>query len=74
MQAIRYLDAQAPDDAARDSFVAGSPEGHLLQTSYWGRLKSRYGWEVEDVTKITWQRFNARGHCGRTAFLPKEAK
>ena len=49
MQPISRLDPEPPDDVTWDSFVAASPEAHLLQTSHWGRLKSRFGWEVERV-------------------------
>jgi lipid II:glycine glycyltransferase (peptidoglycan interpeptide bridge formation enzyme) len=28
-----------------DAFVAGHPEGHLLQSFAWGELKARFGWE-----------------------------
>jgi len=29
-----------------NSFVAASPGGHVLQSSQWGRLKERFGWQV----------------------------
>jgi lipid II:glycine glycyltransferase (peptidoglycan interpeptide bridge formation enzyme) len=29
-----------------DSFIACHPEAHLLQTSPWGELKSKFGWKV----------------------------
>jgi peptidoglycan pentaglycine glycine transferase (the first glycine) len=32
-----------------DAFVAGQPNGHLLQASAWGTLKSSAGWETERV-------------------------
>lgn len=32
-----------------DPFVADHPYGHLLQTSRWGELKARFGWEVARV-------------------------
>ena len=49
MQVISNLDAEPLDDAAWDSFVAASPDGHLFQTSRWGALKARFGWGVERV-------------------------
>jgi len=49
MRAISNLNAEPLDDAAWDSFVAASPDGHLLQTSRWGALKARFGWGVERV-------------------------
>ena len=35
------------DDARWDTFVTQSPAGHLLQSSRWGELKARFGWQVE---------------------------
>ncbi len=32
------------DDAEWDDFVAGHPQGSLLQTTGWARLKGRFGW------------------------------
>jgi lipid II:glycine glycyltransferase (peptidoglycan interpeptide bridge formation enzyme) len=32
-----------------DRFVASHPQAHLLQTSSWGELKSRFGWSAERV-------------------------
>jgi len=49
MQVISNLDAGPLDDAAWDSFVATSPNGHLLETSRWGALKARFGWGVQRV-------------------------
>lgn len=49
MRVISNLDAEPLGDAAWDSFVAASPDGHLFQTSRWGALKARFGWEVERV-------------------------
>lgn len=40
------------DETTWDSFVAASPDGHLLQTSRWGALKARFGWGVERVALI----------------------
>ncbi len=37
------------DDAAWDAFVAGAPNGHLLQTSHWGHFKSAAGWQTARV-------------------------
>jgi peptidoglycan pentaglycine glycine transferase (the first glycine) len=33
-----------------DSFVGASPEGHVLQSSRWGQLKERFGWQVARLT------------------------
>jgi len=46
---VRTGPGPEPLDIAWDSFVAASPQGHLLQTSRWGELKARFGWEVERV-------------------------
>jgi peptidoglycan pentaglycine glycine transferase (the first glycine) len=32
-----------------NSFVAASPGGHVLQSSQWGQLKERFGWQVARV-------------------------
>ncbi|MEZ4708221.1 MAG: peptidoglycan bridge formation glycyltransferase FemA/FemB family protein, partial [Caldilineaceae bacterium] len=45
MRTIDYLS----DDVAWDRFVAGHPAAHVLQTSNWGALKSRFGWESDRV-------------------------
>jgi len=34
------------NDTAWDQFVAGSPYGHLLQSSTWGAFKSAHGWQA----------------------------
>ncbi len=34
------------EDAPWDAFVAGHPNGHLLQSSAWGRFRADWGWEV----------------------------
>ncbi|MBP7964570.1 MAG: peptidoglycan bridge formation glycyltransferase FemA/FemB family protein [Caldilineaceae bacterium] len=38
-----------PSPVAWDAFVDAHPAGHLLQTSAWGELKSRFGWRAEPV-------------------------
>ena len=40
---------QYRDDLCWDHFVAVHPYGHLLQTSGWAELKSRFGWRSEQV-------------------------
>lgn len=40
---------QSLPDSAWDAFVAGHPDGHLLQTSGWAALKARVGWQAERV-------------------------
>jgi peptidoglycan pentaglycine glycine transferase (the first glycine) len=37
------------NDADWDAFVAGRPDGHLLQTSRWGQFKAGAGWEAARV-------------------------
>lgn len=36
-------------DQRWDAFVAGHPDGHVLQTSGWAALKERFGWQAERV-------------------------
>ncbi len=33
-------------NAAWDAFVERRPDGHILQTSAWATLKSRFGWSA----------------------------
>jgi lipid II:glycine glycyltransferase (peptidoglycan interpeptide bridge formation enzyme) len=49
MHVITNLDSELLHDSIWDSFVSSSPYGHLLQTSLWAELKSRFGWTVERV-------------------------
>jgi lipid II:glycine glycyltransferase (peptidoglycan interpeptide bridge formation enzyme) len=39
----------APGPAEWDAFLAARPEAHILQTSAWGELKSRFGWSAERI-------------------------
>ncbi len=32
-----------------DAFVASQPQSHILQTSAWGELKSRFGWDADRI-------------------------
>lgn len=52
MRVISNRDICPLDDAAWDSFVAASKNGHLFQTSRWGTLKARFGWGVERFALI----------------------
>lgn len=45
MPAVTKIDAQKWDD-----FVRNQPQGHLLQLSGWGTLKSAFGWEAQRTT------------------------
>ncbi len=38
-----------PADAAWDAFVARHPQGSLLQTTAWARLKNNFGWSSQRV-------------------------
>ncbi|RMF35513.1 MAG: peptidoglycan bridge formation glycyltransferase FemA/FemB family protein [Chloroflexi bacterium] len=42
----------AADEAAWDRFVAVHPQGHILQTTPWARLKARYGWQAVRVPLV----------------------
>ncbi len=44
----RYLSGSM-DDAAWDAFVQSHAQAHLLQTSGWAALKSRFGWQATRV-------------------------
>jgi lipid II:glycine glycyltransferase (peptidoglycan interpeptide bridge formation enzyme) len=41
-----------PTDKTWDDFVAGHRQGHLLQMTPWGELKSQFGWSVERVALL----------------------
>jgi len=43
-----YLVIQNPETKSWDDFI-GAHDGHLLQTSVWGDLKSRFGWSAYRV-------------------------
>jgi len=49
MRGMSNLEVRPVEDAAWDSFVVESPQGHLLQSSRWGALRARFGWGVERV-------------------------
>jgi peptidoglycan pentaglycine glycine transferase (the first glycine) len=42
-------EAYTEEDAEWDAFVAAHPQGSLLQTTGWARLKSRFGWDARRV-------------------------
>ncbi len=52
-------------NAKWDAFVAGSPWGHLLQSSAWGDFKSHFGWQP---LRITGER-GGRIICGAQALV-----
>jgi lipid II:glycine glycyltransferase (peptidoglycan interpeptide bridge formation enzyme) len=37
-------------DPAWDEFLESHPMGHYTQSSPWGQLKARFGWEVMRIT------------------------
>jgi lipid II:glycine glycyltransferase (peptidoglycan interpeptide bridge formation enzyme) len=39
-----------PNDPAWDDFVVSVPDGHHEQTSLWGQVRARYGWEIARYT------------------------
>ena len=42
-------DPYSEEDAAWDAFVAAHPQGSILQTTNWARLKNRFGWSSHRV-------------------------
>jgi serine/alanine adding enzyme len=38
-----------PDEATWEAFTQHHPQGHLLQSTRWGALKARFGWEQRSV-------------------------
>ncbi len=74
------LEITNPQPDPWDRFVAHHPDGHVLQTSPWGGLKSEYGWRAERVgltrrgtvqagAQILIRRLPAG--LGRLAYVPK---
>jgi len=37
------------EDSSWDTFLAGHPQGHYLQTASWGRLKASSGWRIARI-------------------------
>jgi len=44
---------QSADDAVWDAWVANHPNGHILQSSRWARLKRAFGWSADRVVLRT---------------------
>src|SRR5579862_5005820 len=38
-----------PDGAVWNKFVSSHPDGHILQSAEWGKLKSAFGWSAQIV-------------------------
>lgn len=47
------LQSTNPTKTAWDAFVAQHHQAHVMQTSRWGTLKSRFGWSVERLGQVT---------------------
>lgn len=69
-----------PPSEAWDSFVSHHPVGHILQTSAWGELKSRFGWSAQRIgwlgakgleagAQVLYRRVPAR--LGQLAYVPR---
>ncbi len=56
------LNPITPSEQAWDAFAAAHPNAHILQTSAWGTLKSRFGWSVSRVALT-----DAAGHIAAGA-------
>jgi peptidoglycan pentaglycine glycine transferase (the first glycine) len=63
-----------------DAFVASQPHGHILQTSAWGELKTRFGWSADRLAVTRVDRIAAGAlvlfrslplRLGTLAYLPK---
>ncbi|MCI0393532.1 MAG: peptidoglycan bridge formation glycyltransferase FemA/FemB family protein [Chloroflexi bacterium] len=57
------------EDAEWDAFVAGHPNGSLLQTTAWARLKNRFGWRSHRV----WLRRDGRLVAGAQVLIRSAA-
>ncbi len=69
-----------PTSEQWDAFVASQPQRHILQTSAWGELKSRFGWQVDRVAVTRADRLIAGAlvlfrslplRLGTLAYIPK---
>ncbi|NLE46740.1 MAG: peptidoglycan bridge formation glycyltransferase FemA/FemB family protein [Chloroflexi bacterium] len=74
------LDAVSVTPERWDQFVQSHVNAHILQTSLWGDLKARFGWEVERIglsahgslvagAQILYRRLPAG--IGRLAYIPR---
>ncbi len=75
----RRLSISQPGTAAWDDFVRAQLNGHLLQLSRWGELKSQFGWESRIVALSNEQGIQAGAlvllqrlpfGAGRLAYVP----
>ena len=76
------LSVSRPEASEWDEYVRAQPNGHLLQLSRWGELKSRFGWESRIVALSDAQGIRAGALvllrslpfvAGRLAYVPMGA-
>jgi lipid II:glycine glycyltransferase (peptidoglycan interpeptide bridge formation enzyme) len=69
-----------PTSEQWDAFVAARPHSHILQTSVWGELKSRFGWSSDRIAVMQHDRMVAGAlvlfralplRLGTLAYIPK---
>ncbi len=69
-----------PSTEQWDAFVASQPQSHILQTSAWGELKARFGWQADRVAVMRADRIVAGAlvlfralplRLGTLAYIPK---
>ena len=77
MSSARIVNPSASD---WDVFLASQPHAHILQTSAWGELKSRFGWSAERIAALRGDRIVAGAlvlfrrlplRLGTLAYVPK---
>ncbi|HLF25499.1 MAG TPA: peptidoglycan bridge formation glycyltransferase FemA/FemB family protein [Anaerolineae bacterium] len=77
MSSLRVI---TPRAAEWDAFLAARPDAHILQTSAWGELKSRFGWSAERIAVLSGERIAAGAsvlfrrlplRLGTLAYIPK---
>ena len=61
---VTERESRAPEvgldaDTAWDAFLAGRPDGHVLQTGRWAQLKASFGWQSQRVVLRTIPRDDA---------------
>ncbi len=52
MRLLSSTDPGFPAPEIWEAFVAGHPEGYLLQSHLWGQLKSEFGWRASQVALL----------------------
>ncbi len=58
-------------ETSRDSAIAAHPAGHVLQSTYWARLKSAHGWRALETAHASVLLRSFRYGIGTIAYAPR---